>query len=873
MMLLRAAIAVGCAVAATAVPWDPKTGVHMNGEYEFGNPLKGQKMRHRGTDYVEAVSPSYFSTYAQVNWDAHTVPLDAATIKKLDGKLVNFVGYEFDMVRTLPNGSHVSVPAWELYNHHYGNTIMGKGTTLVKTNIPTDHDGPMAESADGAHLFPGYKFVNTNPGKDNIRSPAGGLTAGGLIIGNGAESRKTFHYFAEGYGVMVQSPNAAAMHPMIIDTKNRALNGTQQRPTGHGIVPRAATVGPDQMYSPIHECPCTDKWHKKISSFSTLKEGTCNPEITDAKTCYAAAAELGLKPVKANMTLNSPSSPPGCSITATAGGYEIVYNMAPNPPTTCGKPVNKPNHKPLAQACNLVGQWMDVKSKGVFQFTLDNATGVYGIASRGKPVATATVQAPSVARPQGTVLGLWAANDIAADLATYQSAGAPTCSEINWGNGVVFAKMPWANNKPVPQTAPRVAGTAEDLVNITIDMDPAKDLVTLTLQGPSDVWFGAGFGYHHVSTGGADPSVGVSMVGTNWTVVVLGNGSIMERDLGNHEPGVQLPDTVTVVSNSVRDGSRTVVMTRTIAGAHSDNYKFDPNANQITYINALGGSADFEFHEAKASGVVYMLELDYPTCICNVAGDQGTIGGYSWGTQRCVGRPLGVMLDDPGWESNKRVNPTCDIKAYNGGLRCCKGGTILLDSDQNVTNNVVFEWQLKYRYYYEVVEDATKVTNTHMTSWWTEHNNGEHDVPKCDPKNPATCDYTITSNFTASQFGGCANGCTLMTMEGHCHIGCVGMELWIVDDEANPELLCNATNTYGTGDGWMNEMGYVAGSNTCIFGQKGNGLVEDLRVLHPTTKLRSIKISNSTNRYTGDMALWEINQAPLPADYKFPNEL
>ena len=64
----------------------------------------------------------------------------------------------------------------------------------------------------------------------------------------------------------------------------------------------------------------------------------------------------------------------------------------------------------------------------------------------------------------------------------------------------------------------------------------------------------------------------------------------MERDLGNHEPGVQLPDTVTVVSNSVRDGSRTVVMTRTIAGAHSDNYKFDPNANQITYINALGGS-------------------------------------------------------------------------------------------------------------------------------------------------------------------------------------------------------------------------------------------------------------------------------------------
>jgi hypothetical protein len=58
--------------------------------------------------------------------------LDAAVVKELDGKLVNFVGYEFDLVRALPNGSHVSVPAWELYNHHYGNTIMGKGVTAGK---------------------------------------------------------------------------------------------------------------------------------------------------------------------------------------------------------------------------------------------------------------------------------------------------------------------------------------------------------------------------------------------------------------------------------------------------------------------------------------------------------------------------------------------------------------------------------------------------------------------------------------------------------------------------------------------------------------------------------------------------------------------
>merc|ERR1712203_340147 len=108
---------------------------------------------------------------------------------------------------------------------------------------------------------------------------------------------------------------------------------------------------------------------------------------------------------------------------------------------------------------------------------------------------------------------------------------------------------------------------------------------------------------------------------------------------------------------------------------------FDPAANQITFINAIGGSADFTFHKKKESSGIYLLELDYPTCVCDVAADQGTIGGFSWGSQRCTPKPLGEMLDDPVWlvgpQANpvkgKGVNPSCDIHAYRGGLRCCKG--------------------------------------------------------------------------------------------------------------------------------------------------------------------------------------------------------
>jgi hypothetical protein len=41
------------------------------------------------------------------------------------------------------------------------------------------------------------------------------------------------------------------------------------------------------------------------------------------------------------------------------------------------------------------------------------------------------------------------------------------------------------------------------------------------------------------------------------------------------------------------------------------------------------------------------------------------------------------------------------------------------------------------------------------------------DVPLCNSTDPSECTYTITSNFTAGDMGGCANGCSFITMEGH----------------------------------------------------------------------------------------------------------
>lgn len=133
---------------------------------------------------------------------------------------------------------------------------------------------------------------------------------------------------------------------------------------------------------------------------------------------------------------------------------------------------------------------------------------------------------------------------------------------------------------------------------------------------------------------------------------------------------MELLPTVTVTSATVTNGVRTVVMTRTLKGPQ---FTFDPNVNSLAFINAIGASPDFGYHVNKSSSLMYFVESDAPTCICDVAADQGTLGGFAWGSQRCLPRPLGQMLDDPGWRNiTGGINPTCSLKYYKGGLRCCK---------------------------------------------------------------------------------------------------------------------------------------------------------------------------------------------------------
>lgn len=114
---------------------------------------------------------------------------------------------------------------------------------------------------DDVNAFPGYRIVPEVESLEEMKGKpaAKPYSSQGLIMGNGAESRKTFHFLGQGYGAQVFSPYQAVLHPMLIDTTNREPKTDPATDPGHGrhgIVPKASNVGPEAMYSGLMECPC-----------------------------------------------------------------------------------------------------------------------------------------------------------------------------------------------------------------------------------------------------------------------------------------------------------------------------------------------------------------------------------------------------------------------------------------------------------------------------------------------------------------------------------------------------------------------------------------------------------------------------------------
>ena len=225
------------------------------------------------------------------------------------------------------------------------------------------------------------------------------------------------------------------------------------------------------------------------------------------------------------------------------------------------------------------------------------------------------------------------------------------------------------------------------LTGVKLELDTKGKKATITMSGPDGKYFSVGFN-----------SPNFAMSDKPYTIVVDGTGNVSERKLGDHDPGTVIEQSVSVTSNTVEDGVRTVTMVRDLAGKTSDHYTFDPSVSSLPVISASGSGSVFAYHGPKlrSGSTMKMSVMDSPTCVCD-GGIKGSINGNPF-HKDCIDEPKGDLV--------QQKNPTCWIDTYQGGPSCCHHQTILLDADQSPPEERL-EYHMKFRFYYQTYVPAT----------------------------------------------------------------------------------------------------------------------------------------------------------------------
>lgn len=114
----------------------------------------------------------------------------------------------------------------------------------------------------------------------------------------------------------------------------------------------------------------------------------------------------------------------------------------------------------------------------------------------------------------------------------------------------------------------------------SINIDNDTGTTTLMLAGPSNKWFGIGFGNSN-------------MIGTD---ILMTNGSSTLRDAyssARAQPQPEASQDWTLEVNSVVNDTRTIVASRANNTGDSNDYVFNASAGSLTVIWAIGGSSQY----------------------------------------------------------------------------------------------------------------------------------------------------------------------------------------------------------------------------------------------------------------------------------------
>lgn len=361
-----------------------------------------------------------------------------------------------------------------------------------------------------------------------------------------------------------------------------------------------------------------------------------------------------------------------------------------------------------------------------------------------------------------------------------------------------------------------------------------------------------------------------------WTIVVDGTGNVTERKLADHYPGTPLTASVTVVSNIVTSGVRTVVLTRALKGISKDHFTFDPTQLAVQFINAVGATPDYSYHQEKEAATLQLWPKQ-SACVCSVPaavfGEGSGMFKYIGGganepantpVGETIGMPAGRCAPQPREDLLAQRNPTCDIRTYVGGLLTCHHGWILLDADQEVPwQDQPLEYYKKFRIYFQEYNASFHKQITRQ-DWGiaADGDHSEYDVIQCTPGTPtAECNHTITGTWMPVPPS--EPDMHLVLAHHHCHAPtCLRMELWNND---TGKLLCRQEPVYGGTNKIdlpdYDEPGYIA-MPPCMWGSPEHGLEHPPLVSGVTIKV--VHITNSTFGHHGEMALPEMSLVKGP---------
>jgi len=626
--------------------------MNLGGEYLIGNQETGiqynTSFENKNAEYFEVYAGPISTVYGEVFWQGlPVVQLPADIIKRFDNKTISILGYEQDQVIRQDGKPDQSVPIYWAYNHHYVAWIKGKHATMV--DLPKgDKNNPKL-----GHPLLMNAFAINDPNPDSVIP-----TSQFFSEGNGGESRKSYHGYPKGMAQLIDSPTEFVMTPMQIDTWNR--NTSYGEPFVPGPEPtssQAPRTGPDAIYSGHLECPCTDRIVKTIShTYATQATGTCPTQVETPESCFDAAAKVGesldTKELLAGgcAALSVPIKNVQCN------GMTAMSNLTA---ATCGD-----------WCCGNAecATWLFKQDQGCYTspsacdiMPRPNGPGWSGASRLALPVVTANVTLKSSSLPPG-------------------------CSVVNdGGNTTVYFNQLESSKELCGTTkgAVKLSGSVVSVTTFSLRLDATTDQgeVTITLKGPSNVWYGVGLG-------------ATVMADSPNAIIVSGNGTIFEQKLQNQGAGSRLAMSLKIISNEVLSGLRTVVLKRPFKGLTKDHYTFDVTESNLDFINAIGKGVELAYHATRASSTLNLQAEDAPTCIC----DTGKKGFLSSDKNPNLAQFSKNCREEPYGDLERLKNPTCTIEQYSGGLHCCTSGNILLDKDQNPWPDRKLTYYMKWRF-------------------------------------------------------------------------------------------------------------------------------------------------------------------------------